>query len=251
MLLAQRRARSSRRRTWTLVACGVLIAGLALSAGAALLWREKRSPATSARTFDPTRVERHRDARDVATPGRRFRHDVRSVLTMQPRLTASEFNTWYETLQGREPAGRKSRHRRGRTDPVPRRSRRSWRARTAIRRSCRWWAQWLPVSRDGRRLVLPARGGRRDRHARFGHLAAGPGGLVLAAARRSGRLESRDHPQRDRLGAVHGDRGDRCRRPDDAARGPVLPARRSLCEACSSAARRLRAGSSAPSTCRR
>jgi diguanylate cyclase (GGDEF)-like protein len=91
----------SRRRAWVLVACTVLLAGLALSAAGALLWRssERQQERVALRTTasdvtDTLGTLLRRNADFVAT--------LRSVLTMQPRLSPTGFNTWYTTLQGRE-----------------------------------------------------------------------------------------------------------------------------------------------------
>jgi diguanylate cyclase (GGDEF)-like protein len=84
-----------------LVACAILIAGLGVSAAGALLWRAS-GLRHERQTFDAT-------ASDVSqTVGTLIRRDtdfvatVRGVLSMQPHLGATAFNTWYEVLQGKE-----------------------------------------------------------------------------------------------------------------------------------------------------
>ena len=90
-----------RRRAWVLVACAVLLAGLTLSAAGALLWRSSErqdqrqaSRATASDVTDTLGTLLRRNADFVAT--------LRGVLTMQPHLSATGFNTWYTTLQGRQ-----------------------------------------------------------------------------------------------------------------------------------------------------
>jgi diguanylate cyclase (GGDEF)-like protein len=92
---------TGRRRAWLVVACAVLLAGLALAAVGALLWRSSEQQherqamrATASNVTDTLGTLLRRNADFVATLG--------GVLTMQPHLSATGFNTWYTTLQGRE-----------------------------------------------------------------------------------------------------------------------------------------------------
>jgi diguanylate cyclase (GGDEF)-like protein len=94
-------AHSSRRRAWTLVAVAVLVMGLIVSATVALLWRASETR-REREAFDST------SSSVSATLGTLLRRDadfvstIRSVLTMQPDLSATQFDTWYHTLQGQE-----------------------------------------------------------------------------------------------------------------------------------------------------
>jgi diguanylate cyclase (GGDEF)-like protein len=90
-----------RRRAWLAVASSVLLAGLALSAVGALLWRSSQRQqqhqalrATASDVTDTLDTLLRRNADFVAT--------LRGVLTMEPGLSATGFNAWYTTLQARE-----------------------------------------------------------------------------------------------------------------------------------------------------
>jgi diguanylate cyclase (GGDEF)-like protein len=90
-----------RRRAWLVVACAVLLAGLAISAAGALLWRSSERQhgrqtlqATASSVTDTLGTLLRRNEDFVAT--------LRAVVTMQPHVTATGFNAWYATLQGRE-----------------------------------------------------------------------------------------------------------------------------------------------------
>jgi diguanylate cyclase (GGDEF)-like protein len=83
------------------LACTILLAGLAASLGSALLWRssvrahDKQEFQTSSTDVNET-VETllQRDADFVAT--------LRAVLTMQPHLSATRFDQWFAQLQGKQ-----------------------------------------------------------------------------------------------------------------------------------------------------
>jgi diguanylate cyclase (GGDEF)-like protein len=84
-----------------LVACAILIVGLATSLGSALLWRssvrthDKQEFQTSSTDVNETlETLLRRDADFVTT--------LRAVLTMQPHLSAIRFNQWFVQLQGKQ-----------------------------------------------------------------------------------------------------------------------------------------------------
>jgi diguanylate cyclase (GGDEF)-like protein len=83
------------------LACAILLVGLAVSLGSALLWRsnvrthDKQEFQTSATDVSETlQTLLQRDADFVAT--------LRAVLTMQPRLSATGFDQWFAQLQGKQ-----------------------------------------------------------------------------------------------------------------------------------------------------
>ncbi len=84
-----------------ILACTILLVGLATSLGSALLWRssvrahDKQEFQTSSTDVNET-VETllQRDADFVAT--------LRAVLTMQPHLSATRFDQWFAQLQGKQ-----------------------------------------------------------------------------------------------------------------------------------------------------
>ncbi|MFL5829927.1 MAG: putative bifunctional diguanylate cyclase/phosphodiesterase [Solirubrobacteraceae bacterium] len=83
------------------MAVAVLVIGVSLSATGALLLRSS-GHREARRSFDATAGN---VATTLATQLRRdtdFVTTIRSVWTMQPRLGDSEFNQWYDTLDGRE-----------------------------------------------------------------------------------------------------------------------------------------------------
>ena len=94
------------RRRWVLIACVIVLLGLAASLTAALLWsssvhaREKQSFRTSAANVTgtlETLLRRHTD----------FVRSVRAVLTMEPNVTATRLNKWFAQIEDRaaQPAG--------------------------------------------------------------------------------------------------------------------------------------------------
>src|ERR1700735_1962466 len=90
-----------RRRRWMLVACAILVIGVAASLGSALLWsssvrtHDKQEFQTSSTDVNETlETLLRRDADFVAT--------LRAVLTMQPHLSAVRFNQWFAQLQGKQ-----------------------------------------------------------------------------------------------------------------------------------------------------
>jgi diguanylate cyclase (GGDEF)-like protein len=97
---AQIRTATSRRR-WMLLACAILLVGLAASLGSALLWRssvkshdKQEFQTTAADVSGTTETLLRRDTDFVAT--------LRAVLTMQPRLSARGFRLWFTELEGHQ-----------------------------------------------------------------------------------------------------------------------------------------------------
>ena len=95
------RVSGQRRRAWLVVACAVLLVGLAISAAGALLWRssehqyEQQALQATASNVTGTLGTLLRRTQD-------FVSTLRGVATMQPHLNATGFNAWYGTLQGRD-----------------------------------------------------------------------------------------------------------------------------------------------------
>jgi diguanylate cyclase (GGDEF)-like protein len=95
------RVRDGRRRRWMLVACAILVLGLAASLAGSLLWRssvrthDKQTFQTTATDVSGT-VETllRRDTDFVAT--------LRAVMTMQPSLNARGFGQWFTELEGQQ-----------------------------------------------------------------------------------------------------------------------------------------------------
>ncbi|HZL48770.1 MAG TPA: EAL domain-containing protein [Solirubrobacteraceae bacterium] len=94
------RTAASRKR-WMVVACAILVVGLAVSLGSALLWRssvrahDRQDFQTSSTDVNETlETLLRRDADFVAT--------LRAVLTMQPHLGAGRFDQWFAQLQGKQ-----------------------------------------------------------------------------------------------------------------------------------------------------
>ena len=90
----------SRGRRRMTVAAAILVCGLAASLTGAVLWR------ASARTHDRQSFQTQATA-VIETVGTVLRRDadfvgtLRAVLTMQPRLSQSGFDRWYQALEGR------------------------------------------------------------------------------------------------------------------------------------------------------
>ena len=83
------------------IACAILVLGLAASLAAALVWRssvrthEKQAFQTTATDVSETlEMQLRRDTEFVAT--------LRGVLTMQPGLSAGGFNQWFTQIEGHE-----------------------------------------------------------------------------------------------------------------------------------------------------
>ena len=90
--------RSRRRRLYFVAAYGLLAAGLAMSAGCALIWGSAQDK-NDRHAFDATA------ANITATLGTLLRRDadfvstLRAVMTLEPHLSATRFNTWYTALR--------------------------------------------------------------------------------------------------------------------------------------------------------
>jgi diguanylate cyclase (GGDEF)-like protein len=89
------------RRRWALIACAILVVGLGLSLGGALLWRssvrsrERQQFQTNATDVSETAETLLRRDADLVTT-------LRGVLTMQPNMSATSFDEWFAKLQGKQ-----------------------------------------------------------------------------------------------------------------------------------------------------
>jgi diguanylate cyclase (GGDEF)-like protein len=91
---------ANRRRIWPLLALGLLIGGLAISAGAALLWRssvqthERQAFQASAADVTATLASGLHSDTD-------FLETLRALAAMQPHMTSTQLGGWYAALNGR------------------------------------------------------------------------------------------------------------------------------------------------------
>ena len=191
-----------------LLACTILVVGLALSVGAALLWRagvrsrehqQFETNATSVAQTAETLLSR--DADLVTT--------LRGVMTMQPNISATRFDQWFAQLESkqRQVGGL------GTTivEVVPARELAAFQARRAadpaFRRFVRGTTATVPPSGRPNYCLLSAGGIRHALHQ--GNRKAGAGRLVrphhadrrlLRRRHHTGRPDSADHRQRPVLG---------------------------------------------------
>jgi diguanylate cyclase (GGDEF)-like protein len=89
------------RRRWTLFACTLLIVGLALSLGGALLWRASER-AHERQSFEVGATDVNKTLETLLSRDADFVTSLRAVLTMQPQLSATRFDRWFAQLQGRQ-----------------------------------------------------------------------------------------------------------------------------------------------------
>ena len=109
---ADARGRRSRSPCWSL---GSLTVGRRRRCcGAASEARQQRQ------AFQLDRLERDRDARDVASADADFVSTIRSLLTMQPALTPIAVQHVVRDAPGTQAPGRRPRHRRRRAESRPR-----------------------------------------------------------------------------------------------------------------------------------
>jgi len=95
----ERDPRGSYRGRWTLLACTILVLGLAGSIAAAALWR------ASVRThekqaFDATASDVNATLATLLSRDADFEATLRGVLTMRPHMSDGSFNRWFAVLQG-------------------------------------------------------------------------------------------------------------------------------------------------------
>ncbi len=96
----ERLPRGSGRR-WVLVVCLVLVAGLTASLISAALWRS--SVRTHERqTFDATASDVTATLETLLRRDADFVGTTRAVLTMQPHMSDTRFEAWFDELRGRE-----------------------------------------------------------------------------------------------------------------------------------------------------
>jgi diguanylate cyclase (GGDEF)-like protein len=92
---------ASSRGRWAPIACAILVVGLGLSLGGALLWRssvrsrEHQEFQTNATDVSETAETLLRGDADLVTT-------LRGVLTMQPNMSATRFDQWFAELHGKE-----------------------------------------------------------------------------------------------------------------------------------------------------
>ena len=85
------------RRRWVLIVCAIIVVGLGLSLGGALLWRssvrsrERQQFQTNATDVSETAETLLRRDADLVTT-------LRGVLTMQPNMSATHFDEWFAEL---------------------------------------------------------------------------------------------------------------------------------------------------------
>jgi diguanylate cyclase (GGDEF)-like protein len=94
-------SRAAVRRRWTLLACAILLVGLAVSLGGALRWHasahfqaRQEFQANATDVSETLETQLRRDADLVTT--------LRGVLTMQPHMSATTFGEWFAQLRGRQ-----------------------------------------------------------------------------------------------------------------------------------------------------
>jgi hypothetical protein len=94
-----RRADRSGTR-WMFVAAAILAVGLTLSVGGAVLWRSSVR-AHNKQTFAATAADVTTTLETLLLRDADFVSTVRGVLTMEPRMSATRFERWFNDLQGR------------------------------------------------------------------------------------------------------------------------------------------------------
>jgi hypothetical protein len=167
-----------RRRRWLPIACAILVVGLGLSLGGALLWRssvrsrERQQFQTNATDASETAETLLRRDADLVTT-------LRGVLTMQPNMSATRFDEWVRRDTGQAAPDRWARDdgrgsRAGaRTGRIPGATRRRSRVSQVRRR----YDRARRTQREGR--LLPAFGGR-DRdvvHRKWGNWCRATGAI--------------------------------------------------------------------------
>jgi diguanylate cyclase (GGDEF)-like protein len=93
-----------RRMRGTLLACALLLLGLALSLGGAALWRASvRAHERQGFQVDATDVNETLEALLLRDTG--FVDTLRAVLTLQPHMSATRFDQWFSELRGEQRLG--------------------------------------------------------------------------------------------------------------------------------------------------
>jgi hypothetical protein len=100
------RASTARRGWWIALAGAILLAGVSMSLGGALLWRSGVRD-HDRQTFQTSATNASRTLETLLLRDSDFVSGLRGVLTMEPHMSASRFDRWFATLQGkeREPGG--------------------------------------------------------------------------------------------------------------------------------------------------
>jgi diguanylate cyclase (GGDEF)-like protein len=94
------RAGSGRTR-WTLLACALLVLGLALSLGGAALWRASVRN-NERQSFQVSATDVNKSLETLLLRDTDFVKTLRAVLTLQPHLSATRFDQWFSELQGKQ-----------------------------------------------------------------------------------------------------------------------------------------------------
>jgi diguanylate cyclase (GGDEF)-like protein len=90
-----------RRNRWMLVACAILVLGLAASLLSAQLWRSSVR-AHDKQTFQTTATDVSETTETLLRRDTDFVATLRAVLTMQPGLSAGGFDRWFAELEGHQ-----------------------------------------------------------------------------------------------------------------------------------------------------
>jgi len=83
------------------LACSILIVGLVASLGSALLWRSSVK-AHDRQQFQTSSTDVNETVETLLRRDADFVTTLRSVLTMQPHLSATRFDQWFSQLQGKQ-----------------------------------------------------------------------------------------------------------------------------------------------------
>jgi diguanylate cyclase (GGDEF)-like protein len=83
------------------LACSILIVGVVASLGSALLWRSSVK-AHDRQQFQTSSTDVNETVETLLRRDADFVTTLRSVLTMQPHLSATRFDQWFSQLQGRQ-----------------------------------------------------------------------------------------------------------------------------------------------------
>jgi diguanylate cyclase (GGDEF)-like protein len=89
------------RVRWTLLACTLLVLGLALSLGGAALWRASVRD-HERQSFQVNATDVNQSLETLLLRDTDFVKTLRAVLTLQPHMNATHFDQWFSELQGKQ-----------------------------------------------------------------------------------------------------------------------------------------------------